>query len=260
MLINAMTLRDFKLLALDGEIGGVKEFYYDDRNWRIRYLVAGTGGWLLDKQVLISPAALTDLIGEVRDIGVKLTKKQIEDGPSIETDEPVSKHFEKSLFDFYGWPVMNSSSQVWMGPPEILRDLKNPLEEVREMRTWDHHLRSTKEVRGYHIHALDGEIGYVADFFIDVSTWSIRYLIIATKSWWPGKKVLISPEWIEAIDWADRTVNLNLRRSEVKASVEYTGAPRLDRNYEISLHEHYGRQGYWVKGEGPIPYSKELIL
>ena len=46
ILIKAKTLKGYQLESLDGEIGKVEEFYFDDHHWTIRYLVADTGNWL----------------------------------------------------------------------------------------------------------------------------------------------------------------------------------------------------------------------
>jgi sporulation protein YlmC with PRC-barrel domain len=113
-------------------------------------------------------------------------------------------------------------------------------------KTWNHHLRSTHEVSGYHIHATDGEIGHVEDFIIDDNTWTIRYLLINTLNWWPGKKVLVSPQWIERVSWDESKVFINLSRDVIKRSPEYTEDFLLTRDYEIGLHRHYNRKGYWI--------------
>jgi len=91
MLNKAKTLKGYKLNSLDGEIGKVKEFYFDDQHWAIRYLVADTGNWLTGRQVLISPYALVAFVKEEQHITIDLTKKQIEDGPSLNSDKPVSR-------------------------------------------------------------------------------------------------------------------------------------------------------------------------
>ena len=111
---------------------------------------------------------------------------------------------------------------------------------------WDRHLRSTQEVTGYHLLALDGEIGHVDDFIIDDETWAIRYLVVATKNWWPGKKVLISPKWIESVSWDAREVVIGLTRETIEAAPEFTDESLLTRDYETDLHGHYNRAGYWV--------------
>jgi sporulation protein YlmC with PRC-barrel domain len=111
---------------------------------------------------------------------------------------------------------------------------------------WDPHLRSTHEVSGYNIDASDGEIGHVEDVIIDDETWAIRYLIVDTRDWWPGKQVLVSPQWIERVGWSESTVFINLPRQSIKRSPEYTPLSLLTRDHEAALHRHYNRQGYWV--------------
>ena len=111
---------------------------------------------------------------------------------------------------------------------------------------WDSHLRSTIEVNSYNIQASDGEIGHVEDFIIDDETWAIRYLVIDTHNWWPGKKVLVSPQWIERVSWSDSKVFVNLSRESIKNSPEYTEESLITRDYETILYQHYKRQGYWV--------------
>ena len=61
----------------------------------------------------------------------------------------------------------------------------------------DPHLRSSRAVTGYHIQATDGDLGHVEDFIVDDHSWTIRYMVLDTTNWWPGKKVLVAPDWIE---------------------------------------------------------------
>src|SRR5664279_930043 len=105
MLSNAKTLKGYTLDSLDGEIGEVNEFYFDDRHWTIRYLVADTGNWLTGRQVLISPYALVAVVREEQHIAINLTKKQIENSPSLESDKPVSRQFEVDYYGYYDWPM-----------------------------------------------------------------------------------------------------------------------------------------------------------
>jgi uncharacterized protein YrrD len=188
MLNKAKTLQGYKLDSLDGEIGAVKEFYFDDKHWAIRYLVTDTGNWLTDRQVLISPYAIVVVNTEEQYIAIELTKKQIEDSPPLKSDKPVSRQFEKTYFGYYGWPMYWGGPYLWGYSPYIVRDREKWSASTRREKGWNHHLRSTHEVRGYHIQAADGEIGHVEDFIIDDETWAIRYLIIDTRNWWPGKR------------------------------------------------------------------------
>lgn len=246
MLSKIKTLHGYKLESLDGGIGKVKEFYFDDRHWAVRYLVADTGNWLVDRQVLLSPYALISVNKDEKRIVVDLTKKQIEDSPSLDTDKPVSRQFEDSYYDFYGWPTYWNGEHSWGASPGMERDREKWVKSNPHEKAWDAHLRSSKAVTGYHIEAVNGEIGHVEDFVIDDDSWTIRYLIINTGNWLPGKKVLLSPDWIERVSWIDSKVFVNLTRETIKQSPEFTEDSLLTRDYEITLHRHYNSKGYWV--------------
>jgi hypothetical protein len=256
MLIKAKTLKGYKLDSLDGEIGKVKEFYFDDQHWTVRYLVADTGNWLTGRQVLITPYALADANKEEQHITVDLTKKQIEDSPSLSSDKPVSRQFEESYYGYYGMPMYWGGPYMWGAYPYIVRDRKVWKEPAHNAQTWNPHLRSTHDVGGHHIQASDGEIGHVEDFIIDDETWAIRYLVIDTQNWWPGKKVLVSPLWIERVSWDDAKVFVNLLRETIKQSPEYTEESLLTRDYETGLHRHYNREGYWAEDLAANKHSR----
>ena len=255
MLSKINTLKGHKLHSLDGEIGQVKEFYFDDHHWTIRYLVADTGDWLTGRQVLISPYALVAVNKEDQTIKVDLTKKQIEGSPSLDTDVPVSRQYEDAYYGYYGWPSYYAGSYMWGPSPFISRKREEWRTSNQGGKAWDSHLRSTDDVDGHHIQATDGEIGHVEDFIVDDDTWAIRYLIVDTRNWWPGKKVLVSPNWIERVSWNKSKVFVNLTREAVKQSPEYTDESLLTRDYETRLHRHYNRQGYWVDTPNPKEHS-----
>jgi uncharacterized protein YrrD len=246
MLNKAKTLKGYKLNSLDGEIGKVKEFYFDDRYWAIRYLVADSGTWLMGRQVLISPYALGAVIKEKQQLAIELTKRQIEDSPPLNSDKPVSRQFEETYYGYYGWPIYWGGPFMWGYYPYVVRNREKWKEPTQREKAWDPHLRSTHDVSGRHIQAADGEIGHVEDFIIDDEAWAIRYLIIDTQNWWPGKKVLVSPQWIERISWSESKVFVNLSREAIKQSPEYMEESLLTRDYETRLHRHYNRHGYWV--------------
>jgi uncharacterized protein YrrD len=246
MLSHANILKGYKLDSLDGAIGDVEEFYFDDRHWTIRYLVANTGTWLTGRQVLISPHALANVIQEKQRIVIDLTKKQIEDSPSLDSDKPISRQFEEDYYGYYGWPLYWGGPYVWGDAPYPVRERSKSRTAAPGEKVWDAHLRSTDEVTGYHIQAVDGEIGHVEDFIIDDETWTIRYLIVDTRNWWPGKRVLIAPQWIERVSWSEQKVFVIFNRETVQQSPEYQEHSLPTRVYEAGLHMHYNRLGYWV--------------
>jgi hypothetical protein len=246
MLYKATAVEGYALDGYDGEIGKIIEFYFDDRHWTIRYLVADTGDWLVDRKVLISPYALVDVIPAERHITVNLTRKQIEDSPSLNSDKPVSRQFEEQYHGYYEWPMYWAGPFMWGAYPYIVRDGYALRESTPDEKVGDPHLRSSNEVSGYHIQATDGVIGHVEDFIFDDETWAIRYLVVDTQNWWPGKKVLVSPQWIKKVSWSESTVFFNIPRELIKQSPEYTNESLLTRDYEDSLYRHYNCQGYWV--------------
>jgi uncharacterized protein YrrD len=231
MLSKAGTLKGYKLHSLDGEIGKVKEFYFDDQHWTIRYLVADTGNWLPGRKVLISPHALVAVIAEDQHIAINLTKEQIEDSPSLNKDKPVSRQFQEACCAYYKWPPYWGGPNTWESHPDIVRD-REEWRESQDEKAWDSHLRSTRDVSGHHVQATDGEIGHVEDFLIDLETWAIRYLIVGTRNWWPGKKVVISPQSIKRVSWIEAEVFVNLPRETIKQSPEYTEESLLTRGLD----------------------------
>jgi hypothetical protein len=161
-----------------------------------------------------------------------MTREQIERSPVLSSQAPVSEQLEAVSFGIYGSPEMGPDKPV-RGPA------------VRGMRR-DPHLRSTHHVRGYHVQAVDGDIGVVSDFIIDDATWAIRYLVIDTQNWLEGRHVLISPQWIERVSWIKSSVLVSLSRAAIEQSPEDPGGSLRTREYETRLHEHYDRRGYWV--------------
>ena len=85
-------------------------------------------------------------------------------------------------------------------------------------RSPDAHLRSVKELRGYHIQGLDAEIGHVVDFIVDEWTWEVRFFIVDTSNWWIGKKVLVAPSAVRKVSWGDRKVFVEMTRQAIKDS------------------------------------------
>ena len=111
------------------------------------------------------------------------------------------------------------------------------------------HLRSCNEVVGYHIEASDGEIGHVQGLLVDEDSWAIRYLVVSTSNWWLGHDVLVAPQWIQRVSWAQRTVAVELTREALKQAPRYDPAVPLSRELEIAVYKHYGRAADWPGAE-----------
>ena len=228
MLRSIKQLYGDKLGASDGEIGHVKDFYFDDQNWAIRYMVADTGSWLPGRQVLISPHSLGRLDQSGKVLRLNLTRKQIENSPSIDSHKPVSRQFEEAYYQYYGWPYYWQGDALWgMTGFPILELQATPIPIERSRVTANHgegadaHLRSTKDVNGYHVQASDGMIGHVCDFMIDAQSWAIHQLVIKTGHALSGKEVQIPTSKIDRISYEESKVCVNLTIEAVEQSPEH---------------------------------------
>ncbi len=252
MLCRSRAMDKFKLVGKNGEIGKVKDFYFDDQEWVVRYLIADTGTWLSHNKVLISPHSVVKVNEANEVINISLSNEQIEKSPLLESDKPVSRQFQRKLLSYFNYPDYWGAGKVGfqnpgdMGQHQILSEIeKNKLEGFKDEEVWDPNLRSIHHVRGYHIQSTDEAIGHVYDFLIDESSWDIRYLIIDTNKWLPGKKVIVSPEWINKISWNDSLVFVDLSLESIKNSETYDEVGIIDREYETRLHNHYRKKLYW---------------
>jgi hypothetical protein len=244
MIRGLKTIEGYKVSATDGDLGSVVDFLIDDERWAVRHLVVDTGGIFGSRQVLISPISFRDVDFSTKRFHVALTMDKIKNSPSIDLDRPVSRQHEREYYGYYGYPYYWDYGGLWgmgyypraMAAAEYERNGGRPGEPAADV-----HLRSVKEVTGYHIEGTDGSIGHVDDFKVDDESWAIRYMVIATSNWWVGKNVLIAPEWTSRISWLDRKVYVGMTRAAIKASPEWGVNDPISRAFEEQLYRHYER-------------------
>ena len=255
MLYAISAIHGYAIEASDGPIGSVRDVLFDDRSWKVRWLVVETGSWLMQRKVLLHPTAVLTSDHDLHRFDVNLSKAQVEGSLGIAQDLPVSRQMESSLYEYYDWdPLWGSVSDFDAGA--IALPLRMPLldEDPRPLRVsqaipgihddGDPHLRSISEVTGYGLHAEDGAIGHVENFLFDDVEWILSYLVVDTKNWWPGKHVLLSPYAVTAIDWPGKRIELDVTRDEVRSSPDWQPAAIIDRAYEMRLHHHYDWRGH----------------
>jgi sporulation protein YlmC with PRC-barrel domain len=251
MLQEVKELHGLTLHALDGEVGRVDEILFDDEHWTVRYLIVDTGSWLFGRKVLISPLAFGTLNLELHTLNVNLTRKQIEDSPGVDAHQPVSRQWEGDYYDYYAWPYYWGGMGGWGGywypgalfaQPVGYTETPQQRAEDQSRDHVDTHLRSTKEVSGYAISATDGHVGHVQDFIVNDETWRISYLVMDLWDWWPGKKVLLPPEWIGEMNWPDKGVTVTVTRKQIQDAPEWIAGQEISRLYEDELYSYYGRQ------------------
>ncbi|WP_163340908.1 PRC-barrel domain-containing protein [Desulfopila sp. IMCC35008] len=229
-------MQGYELGAQDGNIGRCNDFLFDDSTWTVRYLVGDTHKWLPGRKVLISPISIGSAEQSTQTISVGLTKEQIKNSPDLGVDAPVSRQYEILFNHYHDW------GNYWEGPltwghypfPRLLQRTEDLQKEVANDKE-ENHLRSSHEILSYSIKATDTKIGHVEDFIVDEETWLIRYLVVDTSNWLPGsRKVIISPDWVEHIEWSDGSVEVGVSSKQIKNSPDYDPDITLDRDYETS--------------------------
>ena len=249
MLIDVSDLKGFKIAASDGSLGSVTDFLFDDESWTLRWIVVDTGTWLSGRKVLLPVSVLGHPDITARSFPVRLTMAKVKDSPTIDIYKPVSRQHEERVYGYYNLsPYWGSGFYMggygdWSaGMSEAhYADSRRRQDELYRLRHQkdDLHLRSMDAVTGYNIEATDGAIGHVEGFLVDDEDWTIRFLNVDTKNWWPGKHVLISPRSAQQILWSENLVNLDIDRQTVKDSPAYDPSAPVDGALEARMVGHY---------------------
>lgn len=257
MLHTLNDLQNLSIHASDGDIGLTKDFYFDDKHWVIRYLVVETGSWLSSKKILLSPISIKEFNQEQKTLAVTISREQVKNSPDIDSEKPVSRQHEVDHMEYYGYSQYWGNTGIWGSEPSPNMmatgyysvapkpdNLDNPEMsadvEAALSRDNDHHLRSSHAVAGYHLDAIDGELGHLQGMLIDIDTWAIRYLIINTSNWWLGHLVLIAPKWIKEVSWPTSKIYVDMTQQQVKDAPTYDPSVPFDLEHEQNLHTHYG--------------------
>jgi sporulation protein YlmC with PRC-barrel domain len=122
-------------------------------------------------------------------------------------------------------------------------------------------LRRVSDLRRYTIGATDGDIGSVDDVYFDDLTWTVRYLVADTGTWLPGRKVLLSPAAIRAVDPVGLRVQVDVSRQQVEQSPDIDTDKPVSRQHETAIQSHYGFSPYWTGPYrwGPHAYPYPLL-
>lgn len=247
MLREAKMLKGCPVRAEDGPAGRVGGVLFDDADWGVRYLVVDTGGLLPGESVLILPDSVEEIDEALpASVRVRLTRGQIWDSPPIEADRPVAAQQEADHHAHHGTDRGAWEAAGW-GLSVPVFPLYPDDAETGTGAQGNPHLRSSREVRGYAVRSRGRTVGHVEDFVFDDRGREIRYLIVDTRDWLPGRKTPISSAWVSNISWADAEVEVDLTAEELHAALAWSPGTAIDRRYETELHARYGRTPYWLR-------------
>ena len=244
MLHRVKELRHYSIGALDGHIGRIRDAYFDDQGWTIRYLVVDTAHWLAGRRVLISPLSLRGIDPVGKTLPASLTRAQVANSPDFDTEKPVSRQHECELYQYYGLPYSWMADEDQLPLVEIgmaaATAQASASEGAGSEEDEDPHLRSAQAVTQYQVHARDANIGHVSDFLFDDTSWTIGHVVVATGSWWPGRSVLVPVGWVEQVNWAASRVEVRLPGEAIKQAPEYDTSRPLSADYLARLAAYYG--------------------
>lgn len=258
MLYRADDLTKFEIQAADGSVGSIKDLYFDDMTWIVRYLVVDTRVWLPGRKVLISPEAVNGLKLDEAAFTTPLTRQQIEESPAAESEKTVSRHFEEKLSKYYGWSPywMTELPIPWPGIYSYPTDVAHPSEMEKDIgaradsgKIQDVHLRGFKEIKGYGLHATDGDIGELDDLLIDSTNWLITHLVADSRKWWPGGQVVIDKGMVQEMSWPDRKIMVAMTRDEVKQAPPYDQNRALTASFQTEISDYYRKIANRTRGE-----------
>ena len=242
MLRSTKSLIGYNLEARDGEIGRCHDFLVDGRTWNLRYLVVDTRKWLPGRKVVIVPAAIGKPDWSGKRFPVDLTREQIESSPPLAEHAPVSLEYEAWCHQHYGWPHFANGLGVAGAPLHPGKPVAPPvIEESEEPELDNPHLHSLERMSQYLATACDRGSGRVEDFIFEDRVWTIRYLIMATRVWLPGRKVRLPIARVKRIHWRDEVLALNMTGQEIAASPEFHADQPVNTRTETRRFDFEGR-------------------
>jgi sporulation protein YlmC with PRC-barrel domain len=236
--------------ASDGRIGWVRDLYLDDRHWTIRHVVVDTPRRVGGRRVLLPPEAIEHVDRAHRMLQTRLTRRQVSLGPSSDVARPVFRQHELEMGRYYRFPsyVVSVGAAVALAP--VI------LEASRDAHS-DPHLRSIRAMTGYHLHAIDGDVGRVSDFVIEDRSWDVGHLVVSLGLWWPTRTVLVPVGWIADVSWGARAVDVSLPAEPIRLAPSYDPRVGLGGEYEERVRRYYGpapfgerslkRSGAWTR-------------
>src|SRR4051812_18868533 len=139
MLLRTRSIVGRRVQGSDGDVGKIKDIYFDDKTWEMRYLVVDTGSWLDRHEVLLVPSSFSGWNPSEDILTTPLTRKKVEESPPITADLPVSRRYEARLHQYYGWspywayPIMPAPG-LYMYPTPMAPEAGAPNVETEEMR------------------------------------------------------------------------------------------------------------------------------
>jgi hypothetical protein len=101
------------------------------------------------------------------------------------------------------------------------------------------------ELRRYKMHAADADVGGVEDVYFDDQDWVVRHLVVDSRHWIRGRRVLIPPPAVQRVDEVRRRLEVALTRAQIERSPTPDTAKPVSRQHHVDLYSYYGCPYDW---------------
>ncbi len=237
MLRSMKELFGYSVAAIDGSLGKLEDFLFDERSHDLRYLVADTGGWFDRRHLLVAPAAFGHTHWPARDFPVRISREQAAASPALVADAALSRRHEVALHSFFEWmPYWLSHSN---GVPTAHVAAPDGGDEAAPS------LCRAARLIGYQAQGTDSEIGHVVDFLIDDDQWKVRDVIVDTESWGEPRTVIVSMALFRGIDAAAEKLLVGLTARLVRECPVFDPQAIAGSRSEVVFHDYLGRPRSW---------------
>jgi uncharacterized protein YrrD len=215
MLREAHAIDGMRIHATDGDIGHVHDLYFDESDWRVRYLHADTRRWF-GRHVLLAPTVVRSVDWDHGRIHVALTEEQVRTSPDIDSHKTVSRQHQLPLDEYFQWPLSTSDS-LWEGE-ELAARLHTLLIEMHPEQATaapepfkdEAHLWSARALRHYSVESETRHLGRVEDFLVDPDPWTLRYIAVDNGGPLHANRFLLPADRVHWISWDARRVRVTL--------------------------------------------------
>lgn len=206
MIITVNRAYGIRLNTSDGQCARVKDLLFDDRTWRIRFLVVKLGHFLSRRVVLLTPEQIENAAWSSGALQTPLTMAEVKAAPRLLSSPPVAKQAELEASRMIAWEA------YWTGLFDRLSNFGDP------------HLRNTRAVTGHHVFGLDNEVGFIDNFVVDDQDWRVRYLVVRLGKHRNSRRVMVDPHLVDSISWESHSVRIHLPETSIERCEEFVSS------------------------------------
>ena len=246
MLRQFNDIQGLPLIASDGDFGRVRDVLVDTGTWIARYVLVDSGSRIPERAFIVPPSEIEVAREDGEALRVSLTQGQIEKSPLLPPDRPVSRQEEERLHTYFGWqpywvdelPPESHTPPVPQG--DQMTGDRQAQSTPQDPPPGETHLRSSREMVGYHVQANDGQVGRVSDMILDDESWAVRYFVIDAGEALLSKKLLLAAHLIDRVSFDQFSVFVDLEADQAKGSPEFDPTVPVDKEYEEVLRDYFG--------------------